>query len=148
MTKRGKELKMDLSPNYNVVCGTVDNKNAKAIYINISAWGEPTQEDELNYNRIISNLSKCVKQSTYNYLRSNYADRFYADRSIIDLDMRESGVRYGKRSFMNCEITVYQKDSDEMINEGETPTILSDIVESAIECLDDFEYFEFHKKKN
>ena len=125
MSKRGKELKMDISPNYNIVCGTVDNKDARAIYINISAWGEPTQEDEMDYSRVISRLAKCVKQSTYNYLQNNFKDRFYSDRSIIDLDMRESGVRYGKRSFMNCEITVFQKEINEMINEGVTPEIFS-----------------------
>ena len=149
MQKRGKELKMDLSDNYNVVCGTVDNKDARAIYINISAWGEPTEDDEsINYGRVISKLSKCVKQSTFNYLDENFNDRFYPKRSIVDLDMRESGIRYGKRSFMNCEITIYQKDYDEMINEGTTPEILSDIVESAIECLDEFDHFKFFKKKN
>lgn len=147
MTKRGKEIKME-SDNYTIVCGTVDNKNAKAIYINISAWGEPTEEKELNYNRIISQLAKCIKQSTYNYLKTNYDDRFYTDRSIIDLDMRESGIKFGKRSFMNCEITLYQKETDEMINEGESPKILNDIVESAVECLDDFQYFKFYQKKN
>lgn len=149
MQKRGKEIKMDLSDNYNIVCGTVDNKDARAIYINISAWGEPTKDDEtINYSRIISRLSKCVKQSTFNYLDENYKDRFYPKRNIIDLDMRESGIKFGKRSFMNCEITIYQKESDEMINEGMTPEILSNIVKSAVECLDGFEYFKFHKKKS
>jgi hypothetical protein len=148
MQKRGKELKMDLSDNYNVVCGTVDNKDARAIYINISAWGEPTENDEsINYVRIISRLSKCVKQSTFNYLDVKLNERFHPNRTIVDLDMRESGIRFGKRSFMNCEITIYQKDYEEMINEGETPEILSSIVLSAIECLDDFEHFNFYKKK-
>lgn len=147
MNKRGKELKMDLSTNYNVVYGTVDNKNVKSIYINISAWGEPTKKEELNYNRIISNLSKRIKQSIYNYLKCNYSDRFLPERSIIDLDMRESGIKYGKRSFMKCEITIYQKEINEMINEGKTPKLLTEITESAMKCLDDFVYFDFHKKK-
>ena len=77
MSKRGKEIKIELSPNYNIVCGTVDNKDNKSLYINISAWGEPTKEIELNYGRIISRLSKCVKQSTYNYITDNLVDKYY-----------------------------------------------------------------------
>ena len=148
MTKRGKEIKMNLSDNFNIVCGTEDNKNVKSIYINLSAWGEPTKEDETNYDRVISRLAKCVKQSTYNYLKENYADRFLVDRTIVDLDMRESGISFGKRSFMNCEITVYQKESSESINDEITLGILTKIIQSSVACLDDFEYFKFHQKKN
>lgn len=149
MTKRGKELKMDLSPNYNIVCGTVDNKNAKAIYVNISAWGEPTSEEEKDYGRVISRLNKCVRQSTYNHLNDKHPDSFYADRTIVDLDMRESGVRFGKRSFMNCEMTIFQKHSDNgAINEGPTPELLENIINEAVTCLDSFDSFTFNKKKN
>lgn len=149
MTKRGKEIKMDLSPNYNIVCGTVDNKNTKAIYINISAWGEPTSEDELDYGRIIGRLNKCVRQSTFNYLKEEHPDRFYADRTIVDLDMRESGVRFGKRSFMNCEMTIFQNNSNNgAINDGPTPEILESIVNEAVTCLDSFNHFSFNRKKN
>lgn len=148
MTKRGKEIKMNLSDNYNIVCGTVDNKNAKSIYINLSAWGEPTKDEDINYDRVISKLSKCVKQSTYNYLKTNYSDKFFTERTIVDLDMRESGITFGKRSFMNCELTIYQKEISESINDGITQEVLSKIIESAVNCLDDFEYFNFYQKKN
>jgi hypothetical protein len=150
MTKRGKELKMTLSPNYNIVCGTVDNKNAKAIYVNISAWGEPTSEDEMDYGRIISRLNKCVRQSTFNHLKSNHPNTFYPERTIVDLDMRESGVKFGKRSFMNCEMTIFQKHLNDngSINEGPTPEKLENIVKEAISCLDSFDHFSFNQKKN
>lgn len=150
MSKRGKEIKMDLSPSYNIVCGTVDNKNAKAVYVNISAWGEPTSEEELDYARVISRLSKCVRQSTFNHLKTNHSHDFYSDRTIVDLDMRDSGVKFGKRSFMNCEMTIFQKHIDESngsINDGPTPELLESIVNEAVGCLDDFEYFSFNKKK-
>lgn len=150
MTKRGKEIKMDLSPNYNIVCGTVDNKNAKAIYVNISAWGEPTSEEEKDYGRVISRLSKCVRQSTYNHLTEKHSTTFYPDRTIVDLDMRESGVRFGKRSFMNCEMTIFQKHLNDngSINDGPTPELLEDIVMEAVTCLNNFDHFSFNKKKN
>ena len=31
--KRGKELKLDINPNYKIKIGTVDNKNPKSIWI-------------------------------------------------------------------------------------------------------------------
>jgi len=149
MSKRGKEVKMDLSPNYNIVCGTVDNKNAKAIYVNISAWGEPTSDKDMDYGRVISKLNKCVRQSTYNHLVGKHPNKFYSDRTIVDLDMRESGVRFGKRSFMNCEMTIFQKHSNNStINGGATPELLSSIISEAVTCLDNFNQFTFNKKKN
>ena len=64
--------------------------------------------------------------------------------------MRESGIKFGKRSFMNCEMTIFQKHLNEngSINAGPTPELLEDIVKEAVSCLDDFEYFSFNKKKN
>ena len=38
--KRGKEITLDIETNYKIKLGTVDNKNTKSIYINLSAWGE------------------------------------------------------------------------------------------------------------
>ena len=52
--KRGKEVKINLPYQYNVITGTVDNKNPKAIYIQISAWGKPKENgDSKNYDSII-----------------------------------------------------------------------------------------------
>lgn len=150
MTKRGKELKFQISDDYNIVCGTVDSKDAKAVYVNISAWGEPTSDKELNYGRVISRLAKCVKQSIYNYLKEEESHNFYCDRTIVDLDMRESGIKYGKRSFMNCEITIYQKSINDETgepNEGIDKEVFHGIIIEAIDCLNQFDYFDFYRKK-
>jgi hypothetical protein len=32
---------------------------------------------------------------------------FDLDKTIVDLDIRESGIRFGKRSFINCEVTLF-----------------------------------------
>ena len=60
--KRGKEITLDIDTNYKIKLGTVDNKNTKSIYINLSAWGElsPTS-DILNYDSIIKKLRKEIK---------------------------------------------------------------------------------------
>ena len=43
--KRGKEVKLDINPNYKISVGTVDNKNPKSIYISLSAWGQLLKEE-------------------------------------------------------------------------------------------------------
>lgn len=147
MNKRGKEIKLDLSPNYKISCGTVNNKNAKAIFINITAWGEPTIDEELNYNRIISSLGKCIKQSIYNEVVDNHSSSFNVNRTIVDMDMRESGIKYGKSSFMNCEITLFQEDDVKPVTDEDLLKTISILISKGIECIDDFEYFKFNKTK-
>jgi len=95
--------------NYKVLSGTVDNKNPKTLYLNISAWGEPLSDDEnLDYNMVVRHLTKSIKSEIYDKLDTRL---FFNTRTIIDFDMRTSGIEYGKRSYMNCEITLFQKNT-------------------------------------
>ena len=43
--KRGKEIKLNLPYEYNVISGAVDNRNPESIYIQISAWGKPKNKE-------------------------------------------------------------------------------------------------------
>jgi hypothetical protein len=125
--KKGKEMKMDLFGNYNIVYGSVNNNNPKALYISLSTWAQPRNDSDENYGRLIKDIGKRLRQSLYNILSADTETEFIKERSIVDLDMRESGVKYGKRSFMNCEITLFMKreipvNSDKMrliLNERE-----------------------------
>ena len=47
--KRGKEMKIDTQHQYNIKSGTVDNKNPKSVYIQISAWGKPKGFQKLKF---------------------------------------------------------------------------------------------------
>ena len=94
--KRGKEITLNINSNYKIKLGTVDNKNPKSIYINLSAWGEPNDDEEdINYDTIIKKLRKNIKQNINYNINS---DNFYKDKYIVDLDMRSSGIRNKKRS--------------------------------------------------
>jgi hypothetical protein len=104
--KTGKELKITKYKNYNVVFGSVNNKTSKAVYINISAWADPIFESEINYTRVIKDLNKKVKQTIFNHLDLK-ENNFIKNNTIVDFDIRESGIRFGKRSFINCEVTLY-----------------------------------------
>mgnify|MGYP003652240991 FL=1 len=143
--KLGKEIKLNLLPNYKTKVGTVNNKQSKSIYINLSAWGEINDINQnTNYDSVVSGLRKKIKQN----INSNVdKELFHNDKYIVDLDMRTSGFVNTKRSFMSCEITLYQKQGLP-INQPNllesSKSIIHDIVNS---CLDNNSYFTFYKTK-
>ena len=144
--KKGKELKVNSFKNYNVYYGSVNNKEPKALYINISAWAEPEEDDNINYSRVIRDLDKKIRQSIYQELEENYPI-FLRERTIVDFDIRESGIKYGKRSFANCEITLFMK-YELPINSDDMKSILDDLIKVIIDdALEKSKHFKFHKKK-
>ena len=143
--KLGKEIKLDLLENYKTKIGTVNNKESKSLYINLSAWGQLDKLDEnMNYDYFLSNIRKKIKQKLNNSLNE---ELFYDDKYIVDLDMRTSGLSVEKRSFMSCEITLYQKRylplNKHRILES-TKKIINDVV---TDCLENNSVFTFHKRK-
>jgi hypothetical protein len=145
--KKGIELKLDTFKNYNIVYGSVNNKNPKALYIQITGWADPKQDDKLKYSRIIRELDKRVRQTIYNTLTSNITTPFLRERTIIDFDIRESGVKYGKRSFVNCEITLYLK-SETPVNSNDLRPALDDLINIIItNVFEHSRHFNFYRKK-
>jgi len=142
--KNGKQLATRTYENYRVVSGTVDNKNPKALYISISAWGKTLINEDINYSGVIRSISKDIKKILSSNLNPNL---FYADRCIVDFDMRESGISYGKKSYMNCEVTLFQKNLFKL----QEKTIQLELNEMTrlitTDILDDSEYFKFNKTK-
>ena len=144
INKNGKQLSTTTHKNYRVLSGTVDNKNPKALYLTISAWGKSIIEDEINYGSLFRIITKDIKKILNSELNPNL---FYNDRCIVDFDMRESGITYGKKSFMNCEITLFQKNLFKL-QEKNIQKELNRITEIiTTEVLDSSEYFEFTKTK-
>ena len=146
--KTGKQFKINDHKNYNVTYGCVDNKKPKSIYINISSWAEPLSYIEDDYNKIVKNLDKKIRQTIYNFLSENSnSTSFLKDKTIIDLDLRESGIKFGKRSFMCCEVTLFQKE-ETSINSESTKTALNLVSTMIIEeILDKNLDFNFNRKK-
>ena len=102
--KTGKTLKLSEFDNLKVSYGTVDFKNFKSMYLNIQSWLQPKIDLE-NWDRIVGNLRREIKHIIYEYINPNFFDENF----IVDLDLRTSGIQYGKKSFMNLEITFYVK---------------------------------------
>lgn len=146
--KTGKELKINSFKNYNVVFGSVNNKQPKAVYINLSSWVEPKDADDVNYNRVIRDLNKKIKQVLFNRFTNIDDKEIIQERTIVDLDIRESGIRYGKRSFMSCELTFFL-NTEIPVNSDDMIPRLTEIVKSLIdEVFDRNRNFSFNKKKN
>lgn len=144
ITKNGKQLATNTHKNYRTLSGTVDNKNPKALYINISAWGETLINEDINYTSVIKVFIKDIKKLLSSNLNQNL---FFTDRCIVDFDMRESGISYGKKSYMNCEVTIFQKNLFKLQEKNIQDEInrVSSLITS--EVLETSEYFNFTKTK-
>lgn len=141
--KRGKEIKLNLPYEYNVISGAVDNKNPESIYIQISAWGKPKNKEEDNFDSIIKNKSKIVKRKLYEVLDYNQ----FLPNAIVDFNMASSGVSYDKRSFMSVELTLFQKIPTPVNSEKLLPT-LNKISEKIItDVFEKDKDFKFYRRK-
>ena len=100
--KKGKSVKLNLYSPIKSVYGTVDSKNLKSLYINIQSWVTP-KFDQDNWNRIVCNLSREIKHSVFNSIDAE----LFKEQSIVDLDLRTSGISHGKKSFFNLEVNLY-----------------------------------------
>ena len=139
-------MKLDLPYRYNVISGTVDNKNPKSLYIQISAWGKPKDNYIDDYEPIIKQKSKRVKRKLFEILDEN---NFYKNMSIVDFNMASSGIDYNKRSYMSVEVTLFKKEPLLPINSEKMIPIVKDISEKLIkDVFEDDETFKFYKGKN
>jgi hypothetical protein len=103
--KKGKSVKLNLFNPIKSVYGTVDSKNLKSVYINIQSWVTPKIEQD-NWNRVVCNLSREIKHSVYNSINQS----IFKEKSIVDLDLRTSGISHGKKSFFNLEVNLYTNE--------------------------------------
>lgn len=142
MKVRGKEVKIPSNKNYKVQLGTVNNHNPECVYFNIKGWITPIDNSELDYGKIVRLLNKRIKTTLHTSLGSS---NFLRDFTLVDTDLRESGIRYGKKSYFNCEVTLYQKELKEFQDlHSDIQKITTQIIQHTLEP---FEYFRFTCKK-
>ena len=71
----------------------------------MSTWVEPIEE-AINWSSPIKKVKSTIKHKIHNQLN----DSPFKDKTIVDLDLRASGIKPGKRSFLRCEVTLYLKE--------------------------------------
>ncbi len=122
--KKGKSVKLKLFNPIKSSYGTVDSKNLKSLYINIQSWVTPKFEND-NWIRVVGNLSREIKHSVFYSINTN----LFREQSIVDLDLRTSGISTGKKSFFNLEVNLYVK-SDIDFKSKEIKDSVKNIVKS------------------
>lgn len=141
---RGKEILLQEDEKFLVKIGTIDSKNPKSIFLTISSWTKPKKE-EVNYDRIVSNLRKKIKQRIFD------DDILHFDhyRTIVDLDLRSSGISINKKSFMFCEITMFQKENNLSLKSDIVLKYFKNISNNLInDVFNENSIFEFNRNKN
>jgi len=102
MLKQGREIKTQVSDLFRTSYGTVDITSLKSLFINLSTWAEPTEESD-NWGKVVKKFKSRIKNTVHHELKSD----LFKDISIIDLDLRASGIKKDKRSFIRCEVTLF-----------------------------------------
>ena len=141
--KKGKSVKLNLYSPIKSVYGTVDSKNLKSLYINIQSWVTPKSEYD-NWNRIVCNLSRDIKHSVYNSINTE----LFKEQTIVDLDLRTSGISHGKKSFLNLEVNLYTNQEMDF-KSPEIKNSVKQIIKNIFkENVIQNKYFEFSPSKN
>lgn len=140
--KKGKSVKLNLYNPIKSVYGTVDSKNLKSVYINIQSWVTPKKEYD-NWNRVVSNLGREIKHSVFESINQ----KLFQEKSIVDLDLRTSGICHGKKSFFNLEINLYT-NSEMDFKSPEIKDSIKTIVNSVFRNnIQQNKYFDFSTSK-
>jgi hypothetical protein len=140
--KKGKTVKINQYDSLKTLYGTVDSKNLKSLYINIQTWVIPVQDSE-NWTRVVGNLSRDVKHSVYESLDRN----LFKENFIVDLDLRTSGIRLEKHSFMNLEINLFTKEELDLKGNKLKDSIKKILREVYKDCVMKNDYFVFSNSK-
>ncbi len=141
--KKGKTIRINGLKKIKAIYGSVDAKNLKSIYLNIQTWVGPKIDMVEGWERVISNLSRQIKHTIYDIINKT----FFEDKFILDLDLRSSGIQYGKKSFLNLEITFFVKEQVSFksnILKGEMKKITQILF---FENFKDNKYFDFNITK-
>ena len=68
--KSGKQIKFNVHPSFKTNYGTVDSKNFKSLYTNLSSWSQPIKEVG-NWVRVVGLLKRDIKISLNEVLDNN-----------------------------------------------------------------------------
>jgi hypothetical protein len=141
--KKGKTSQLNLFNDAKCYYGTVDAVNLKTVYIVLQTWVEPIKEFE-NWSRSTGVLERYIKHTLLEVVDNIYFEK----HCIVDLDLRSSGIKKGKRSFMNLEITMYVKNDLEFkspILREKIKTIITSVYQDNIKGSG---FFKIHLSKN
>jgi hypothetical protein len=141
--KKGKTSKLDLFQDAKCYYGSVDATELKSIYLVLQTWVKPTQERD-NWERVVGTISRTIKHKVLEvYNKSLFKEHF-----IVDLDLRTSGIKVDKASFLNLEITFFTKENIEFKSENLSNELNHILKEVHNNVLGKSKYFTIQYSKN
>ena len=141
--KKGKTSKLDLFQDAKCYYGSVDATELKSIYLVLQTWVKPTQERD-NWERVVGTISRTIKHKVLEvYNKSLFKEHF-----IVDLDLRTSGIKVDKASFLNLEITFFTKENIEFKSENLSNELNYILKEVHNNVLGKSKYFTIQYSKN
>jgi hypothetical protein len=141
--KTGKKIPLNVDSKFKSHFGTVDSKNLKSIYIQFSTWVEPINESSC-WDCVVKSFEKSIKTNVNKYLDL----KKFKPKTIVDLDLRSSGIETNKRSFLKCEITLFTNTDLNL----KSPLLIGDLNEMTNKLIDcekhKSEHFNFFSTKS
>lgn len=137
---RIKEFKMDSFQNFNVRYGTL-NYSKKTCYIRVTAWARPLVE--MDFEKEVFKMNSRVRKAIEKNINETI---FHKNKFIVDFNLRKSGIKLNKSSFISFDIHLSQKSNYDIKSE-EIRKNIEDLISNII-C-ENFENkaFNFNKKK-
>tara|TARA_B100002019_G_C21238599_1_gene584165 strand:- start:611 stop:1051 length:441 start_codon:yes stop_codon:yes gene_type:complete len=145
MLKQGREINTKTSDYFRTSYGTVDVKTLKSLYLNLSSWVEPLHDLE-RWDERINRMKYKIKNTIHRQL----VETPFKEKVIVDLDLRSSGIKKGKRSFMKCEVTLFlnkiksKKDLKSKEIKNSIDLLTNKIIKESLTTSKDF---QFHPSK-
>ena len=146
MLKQGREINTKNSKYFRTSYGTVDVKSFKSLYLNLSSWVEPLHDLE-RWGEKINRMKYKIKSTVHNHIPNTP----FKEKIIVDLDLRSSGIKKGKRSFMKCEVTLFlrqqknQKDLKSLEIKNLVDLLTTEIIDKSFKTSKDFEFYSTKK---
>lgn len=143
--KTGKFIAIESANQFNVGYGSVNIKELKSIYINLSSWVTPNY-DHLNWGKLISDIRRQIIFEIKQELHKS--EIFRTNHIIVNLDIKTNGLEKGKKSFLNCEITIFVKKQIPITNEklkNEIEIISQNVID---QCFLPINHFKYQKTKH
>lgn len=106
MKRLNKEYSVDTNNSFNVKIGATNCKKPEVIYLLGNTYISPIDNKDAFTEELI-NIKESFRSSIKCFLEnSNDFDRMF----VCDFDVRESGLRKGKKSFLSFEIYIKQRE--------------------------------------
>lgn len=142
MIKTGKKLNLPLDDRFKISYGTVNVRNPTSIYLQISTWVKPL-EDNNNYENLIKKMTKEYKQSLNYLLKKSFFDE---KKWIVDLDLRSSGMGKNKKSFMSVDTVLFYHEPQDPFKD-ETLVFIKNKLTDLLKVFTENNGIECHIKK-